>query len=394
MRYWAGIDVAKDVHWVCVVDADARVRIDRAVHNTQDDIDALVGELRKLEGELTVGLDIMGSVAAFLEATLLAEGFRLVHVPGIAVNRARVGFTSGETKSDPKDARIIADQTRTRPELRVFAPDDETTIAIRLLAGRRRDLTDDQTRRISRLRRLLGGIHPGLERALDFTTVGPLHLVSGFVTPTEIRAAGEAGLVAHLAKRPGLPRRAALAKTALDTAMAQRTVVPGEAPAADLVRELAREALAVKERLARLDSELETLLARHPDAALIRSLPGMGAVLSAEFIAAAGRIDRFRSADAMAAAAGLAPILRQSGKSRAWRRSFGGDKALKRVFFQSAFCACSTRDPASKAFYDRKRREGKHHTQAIIALARRRVTVLWTMLKTRTQFDPSRAMAA
>jgi transposase len=394
MRYWAGIDVAKDVHWVCVVDEDARVLIDCAVHNTQEDVDALVGDLRKLEGELVVGLDIMGSVAAFLEATLLAEGFRLVHVPGIAVNRARVGFTSGETKSDPKDARVIADQARTRPELRVFAPDDEITIAIRLLVGRRRDLTDDQTRRISRLRRLLGGIHPGLERAMDFTTVGPLHLVSGFVTPAEIRAAGEAGLMAHLAKRPGLPRRAALAKTALDTAMAQRTVVPGEKPAADLVRELAQEALAVKERLARLDAELETLLARHPDAALIRSLPGMGAILSAEFIAAAGRIDRFRSADAMAAAAGLAPILRQSGKSRAWRRSFGGDKALKRVFFQSAFCACSTRDPVSKAFYDRKRREGKHHTQAIIALARRRVTVLWTMLKTRTQFDPARAMVA
>jgi hypothetical protein len=49
---------------------------------------------------------------------------------------------------------------------------------------------------------------------------------------------------------------------------------------------------------------------------------------------------------------------------------------------------------ASPSLFDRKRREGKHHTQAIIALARRRVSVLWAMLKTRTQFDPSRAIAA
>ncbi|TJV75681.1 MAG: IS110 family transposase, partial [Mesorhizobium sp.] len=71
----------------------------------------------------------------------------------------------------------------------------------------------------------------------------------------------------------------------------------------------------------------------------------------------------------------------------------GGDKALKRVFFQSAFCAISTKHPLSKTFYDRERREGKHHTQAIIALARRRVTVLWTMLRTRQTFDPMKKAA-
>ncbi|MFO7854887.1 MAG: IS110 family transposase, partial [Paracoccaceae bacterium] len=53
----------------------------------------------------------------------------------------------------------------------------------------------------------------------------------------------------------------------------------------------------------------------------------------------------------------------------------------------------SKRDPLSKAFYDRKRREGKHHTQALIALARRRVTVIWTILQRREAFDPGRKAA-
>jgi hypothetical protein len=47
----------------------------------------------------------------------------------------------------------------------------------------------------------------------------------------------------------------------------------------------------------------------------------------------------------------------------------------------------------SRAFYDRKRREGKHHSQALIALARRRVTVLWAMPHTRQAFDPMRKVA-
>ena len=180
---------------------------------------------------------------------------------------------------------------------------------------------------------------------------------------------------------------------ALEAARAQKIVVPGEAPTADLIRDMAAEALESRAKIVRIDHDLEGLLADHPDGALIRSLPGMGAVLAAEFVACVGDIRRFASADALASAAGLAPVQRQSGKRAGWRRAYGGDKALKRVFYQSAFCAVTTRNPLSKAFYDRKRREGKHHSQALIALARRRVTVIWTMLQRREAFDPDRKAA-
>lgn len=387
MEIFVGIDVAKDTHWVCATDGTARVVLDRAVENDQSAIDGLVAELRDLGGRPVIGLDITGSLARFLEAVLLVEGFSLVHTPGIAVNRAGHGFAGGERKSDPRDARTIAELVRTR-DLRPILLDDETVIALRLKVMRRRELVQDQTRRISRLRQLLGAIHPGLERRLDLTCKGPLALLTRYVTPAEIRRAGEGRIVAHLKKTPRLHGLAALAARALAAARAQRTVVPGEAAFAEMIREIAAEALSARAALARLDRDLETLLERHPDAALIRSLPGMGAVLAAEFIASVGRIERFRSADALACAAGLAPVMRQSGKTRAWRRALHGDKTLKRVFFQSAFCAVSTKDPLSRAFYDRKRREGKHHTQAIIALARRRVTVLWTMLQRREAFNP------
>lgn len=136
-----------------------------------DAIDALVGELRALGREVVIGLDVVGSFARFLEAVRLAEGFALVHTPGIAVNRAGQGFSGGERKSDPRDARTIADLVRTR-DLRPILPDDDTLVALRLKVGRRRELIQDQTRRISRLRGLLCGIHPGLERRLDLTCRG------------------------------------------------------------------------------------------------------------------------------------------------------------------------------------------------------------------------------
>jgi transposase len=391
---WVGIDIAKEVHWACAVDDAGQVLWDRRVDNDPAALQGLVDQLLEGDQRPVVGLDVVGGVASLCQAMLLAAGLQLVYVSGLAVNRARQATRGGEHKSDPRDARVIADQVRTRADLRPIQATSELDLEIRLLAGRRRDLVAEQTRRLGRLHDLLASVHPGLERALDLTTKGGLWLVSRYVTPAELRAAGRAGLVEHLQAAGGLPHRQVqeLADRALTAATAQQVAVPGERLAASLTRELAAEALACRDRLARLDRDLEALLARHPDAALIRSLPGMGATLTAEFIAQTGDLSRFGSADQLAAAAGLAPVLRQSGKVRYQRRPIGGNKDLKRVLYQSAFCSLSS--PDSRAFYRRKRREGKRHHQALIALARRRTNVLWAILHTRQPFQANYSKAA
>jgi transposase len=385
MRINVGIDIAKEVHWVSAIDADGVIHIDRKLLNTPAAIAGLVEELKDLGPPVRVGLDVIGGIAGLAEAMLAEAGFVLVHVPGLAVNRARQGSVGGENKSDPRDARTIAEQVRTRTDLRAIEPGTELDIEIRLLVGRRRDLVQAQTQRLSRLHDLLVSIFPGLERSLDLTTKGPLHLLTKFVTPAELRAAGKKRLIRHLQAAGGLPKVEDLADRVLAAAAEQAIVLPAERMTARLIRELAAEALVSRAKLIDLDRELQALLDRHPDAALIRSLPGMGAVLTAELIAEAGSLSRFRSADALAAAAGIAPVLRQSGRTRFLRRPSGGNKGLKRVFYQSAFCSLAHDD--SRSFYARKRCEGKRHHQAVIALARRRVNVLWAIVHNRTPFQ-------
>jgi len=397
-----GIDVAKQLHWACLVDmATGKQLNSHKVENTPEAIEALITEIHGLvqdNGPVTVGIDVLGGIAGLLTAMLLDAGLRVVHTPGLLVNRSRRATRGGERKSDPADAKVIADQVRLRAgtdELRTMEALAEPDAVLRLLVGRRRELVTDQTRRLSRLRDLLTATHPGLERQVDVTTKTGLWLLTRYVTPTEIRDAGPDSMTAHLTAAGGLgkARIQALVAGVVDAAQAQRVAVPGEATAARLVRELAQEAMAVRDRLARLDTEITEALDDHPDGALIRSLPGMGVVLTAEFLAEAGGLHRFPTPDALASAAGLAPVLQQSGKMHYLRRSHAGNKALKRVFYQSAFCAIQ-RDPLSKAFYRRKRAEGKRHHQALIALARRRVNVLHAMLRTRTEFRPEHRAAA
>ena len=118
----------------------------------------------------------------------------------------------------------------------------------------------------------------------------------------------------------------------------------------------------------------------------------MGIVFTAEFLAEVGNLGRFASADALAAAAGVAPVLRASGATSYQRRARRGNRILKRVLYRSAFSSISYHE-RSEAFYRKKRAEGKGHHQAVIALARRRVDVLWAMLRDGETYSeqPSRA---
>ena len=199
---------------------------------------------------------------------------------------------------------------------------------------------------------------------------------------------GRKRLATYLRNR-GVQGADGIAGKALTAARAQSVTLPAqEEVAARLVAELAEEeVLSLKDRIDALDEELGQRFFARPEAPILLSLPGMGLILGAEFLVAVGDLRAFSSADRLAAYAGLVPAAHDSGKRVGnHRRMRGGNKLLKRVFYQSAFASLRSA-PESRAFYDRKRSEGKKHTQALIALARRRVNVLWAMLRDGTTFE-------
>lgn len=107
-------------------------------------------------------------------------------------------------------------------------------------------------------------------------------------------------------------------------------------------------------------------------------------------------LDEFESPDALAAFVGVAPAPRDSGKvSNNIHRLLVYHRRLQRVFYTSALVSVRC-DPNPLRIYDRKRAEGKKHVQAVLALARRRVNVLWTLIRDRRcyQVAPSVARAA
>jgi len=382
---WAGVDAGKEFHWAHVLDVSGRQLLSRKVENDEADILRLIVEALSLAEEVHWAVDQPGGGAALLLALLWERGQKVLYVPGLSVDRARDTYR-GESKTDARDARVIADQARMRPDLGELRPGKQELSELQLLLARRRDLITDRSRTITRLREALLSLFPALERALDLNSKGPLILLTHYRSPAQLRRAGHKRVAAYLRNR-GVKGSSSVAHRALSAAGSQSVTLPAQEVASHIVAELAGEILALKERIESIDEELQKRFFARPEARILTSLPGMGAILGAEFLVCVGDISAFESADRLAAYAGLVPAARDSGKRVGnHRRMRGGNKTLKRVFYQSAFA--SLRGSAqSRAFYDRKRAEGKRHTQALIALGRRRVNVLWAMLRDGTTFE-------
>src|SRR5829696_1252314 len=338
-KAWVGVDAGKEFHWAHVLDASGRELLSRRVENDEADIARLIqDEALLLAEEIVWAVDQPGGSVALLLALLWERNQRVLYVPGLTVDRARDAYR-GESKTDARDAHVIADQARMRTDLGELELGEEEIAELQLLLAWRRDLVTDQGRTITRLREALLSLFPALERALDLNSKGPLILLTHYQSPAQLRRAGHKRVAAYLRNR-GVKGSSSVAHRALSAAGSQSVTLPAQEVASHIVAELAGEILALKERIESIDEELQKRFFARPEARILTSLPGMGAILGAEFLVCVGDISAFESADRLAAYAGLVPAARDSGKRVGnHRRMRGGNKTLKRVFYQSAFAS-------------------------------------------------------
>jgi transposase len=392
---WVGIDVGKAAHHACAVDQTGKVLFSRRVGNDQREVEALVARAEKAAAKAGAALrwavDLTTGPAVLLLTVLAATGNPVVYVPGRTVNRMAGAFP-GEAKTDAKDARTIAETARLRSDLSPVTGPDALIGELQVLTARRADLMGDWVRGINRLRELLTSIFPALERAFDYSTRSALILLTGFQTPAQLRAAGEAGVAAYLHEHEawarGVPGMAAKACAA---AAEQSIVLPTEAATAPLIARLAAQLLELDREIKDLDALITKRFEQHEHAPRITSVDGFGPILGAQLLADTGGDLRavFGHPGRLAAYSGLAPVPRDSGRVRGnLHRPKRYHRGLCRVFYLAAQSAIR-RDNLSRAYYQRKRAEGKRHTQALIALARRLIDLIWALLRDGREFTPT-----
>lgn len=390
---FCGIDVGKGEHHAVGLDASGDRLYDKPMPNDEMKLRAVFDNLAKC-GPVLVIVDQPNTIGALPVTVARACGHDVAYLPGLSMRRI-ADLYPGQAKTDARDAFIIADTARTMPHtLRRVDTGDEILAELGVLVGFDDDLAGEATRISNRIRGLLTGIHPALERVVGPRISHPavLEILIGCGGPDGIRKAGKRKLT-NLAVKHAPRMGARLADEIIAALSTQTVTVPGS-KAAEIV--LPKLAESLKETLLQrktIGDDVERMLDEHPLSPVLISMPGIGIRTAARILLEVGDGSAFKSAGHLAAYAGIAPVTHRSGSSiRGEHPARSGNRKLKRALFLSAFAALH--DSTSRSYYDRKRAEGKKHNAALICLARRRCDVLYAMLKNKTLYQTSSAAAA
>jgi transposase len=390
---FCGVDVGKGTHHAVALDRAGKRLHDKELPQDEQALRKLFTDLQR-HGPVLMVVDQPNNIGALPIAVARAVDCEVGYLPGLAMRRI-ADLHPGQAKTDARDAYVIAEAARTMPHtLRRVDVGEQALAELNVLIGFDDDLAGEATRLVNRIRGLLTEIHPALERVLGprVQQGGVLALLSTYGGPEGMRTAGRRRLTTTAVK--GSPRVGAAIVEQLWAALAEQTVtVPGTAAAEKVLPHLARSLADVLDQRKTIAAEVEKVLDAHPLAEVLTSMPGVGVRTAARILLEVGDASSFPTSGHLAAYAGLAPVTRRSGSSiRGEHPSRAGNKQLKRAMFLAAFAALH--DPASRAYYDRKRAEGKKHNAALICLARRRCDVLYAMIKNKTLYAPLVSAAA
>jgi transposase len=390
---FVGLDVGKTEHHCVALNLAGDRLVDRPLPNDEASLRELFSQLAS-HGQVVVVVDQPASIGALPVAVAQDMGLATAYLPGLAMRRI-ADLHPGTAKTDARDAYVIADAARTLPHtLRSTDIAGPAMADLAVLMGYDDDLRDQVTAATNRIRNLLLSIHPALERALGAELAHPavLGLMARYGGPSGLRKAGKARIDAVLKRKA--PRLHTALTERIWTALGEQTVVVAGSSAVESILPKQADALAgLLDQRVQIAAEVERVLDDHPLALVLTSMPGVGVRTAARILVEIGDASSFPSAGHLAAYAGLAPVTRRSGSSiKGERPARGGNKRLKNALFLSAFAALH--DPESRAYYDRKRSEGKKHNAALICLARRRTDVIYAMLRDGTCYQPKTPAAA
>jgi hypothetical protein len=328
---------------------------------------------------------------------LVAAGYRVFAVNPLSVSRYRERHSTSGAKSDPGDAFALAELARTdHHNHRPIAGDSDLAEAVKVLARAHQSMVWARQRQLNQLRSTLREFYPAaLEAFSELGSNDALAVLGIAPSPTEGRSLSRSKIASAL-RRAGRQRRLEERTIEIQDALRSSQLQAPTAVAnamAITARSLVSVIVAMTAQVNDLEAQLADHFEQHPDAKIIRSLPGLGMTLGARVLGEFGD-DPNRYADAKCRKnyAGTSPITKASGTRRVVLARYARNRRLADATYLWAFCAI-TASPGARGFYDQRRAAGDTHHRALRALANRLVGILHGCLRHGTPYDEHTAWA-
>ncbi len=343
-------------------------------------------------GEVVIGIETDRGL--FVNA-LVAAGYQVFAVNPMSASRYRDRHGSSGAKSDPGDAKVLADLVRTdRHNHRPVAGDSDLAQGIRALARAHQSMIWARRRQANQLRSALREFYPAALAAFDdLTSPDAITVLKAAPQPALGAALSRTQITAAL-RRGGRTRRLAERTAAIQAALRAPQLQPAPALAAAMGAAVTATAAVIAEmntQVTALEQQMTADFEQHPDAQVVRSLPGLGTILGARVLGEFGDAPgRYATAKSRKNYAGTSPITRASGTRRAVLARHARNKRLADAIYLWAFAAL-TASPGARAFYDHRRTAGDTHHQALRILGNRLVGILHGCLASHTPYSEDTA---
>jgi len=387
---FVGIDWANESHDICVVDPAGKICGRATIAHSQEGFDELTKHLGRWaeQGEILVGIE---RPEGRLVDRILEAGHPIVLIPTFAMKDLRRRYGVGGAKSDPGDAYVIADVTRTDGHrLRRLEPLSEQTRALRSVVRARGDLVDQRVALGNQLRACLQAYWPGAAVIFaDVCSEIALAFVERYPTSDAAARLGEVRLASFL-KKAGYSGRRSAAQLLERLRSAPEGLGGVEAEArADSVRAMLRVMRSLNRSIKDLDRAVVAHLGEHPDAEVFTSLPRSGRINAAQMLAEWGDCrEAYPCPDAVSMLGGLCPVTHASGKHRDVAFRWACNKRMREAI--TTFADNSRHaSPWAADIYRRAIARGCDHPHAIRILARAWVRVIWRCWQDRRPYDPA-----
>jgi transposase len=329
---------------------------------------------------VAVAMEGYNGYARPLDERVLLHGYRLFNVNNMKLARFKEIFP-GPAKSDPVDARKMLEMFSlkdklplAREVLQEVAPVARVNVQLKALTRRRKQLVNERKRVSSRLQTDLQAVCPGL---LDITGEADNLWFLNFLTCradlTKLKKVRESSLLA-------LPRVGKGYAGKIRLWQKQATFSETVDWVGPMIVEDAKRMLELRHQIDALQTRIDGLAAHSEIACRIDTIPSFGRVCSAEIAGEIGSLQRFSGESSLALYVGMAPLNNSSGARSGSKPPRHVNVRAKAAMMIAAAQNAAT-VPDSRAFYDKKRAQGKTHNQALRALARVLVRIIWSMLK-------------
>lgn len=384
--FLVGIDVAKDKHDCFICDSEGNVLKDVfTFSNDMEGFNLLLSFMPTSSENVKVGLEATGHYSLNLINFLIDNGYSPVVFNPLQINLFRKAHTLRKTKTDKIDAKLIAlmlSSSDAKPHLNLSYHVTE----LKSLTRYRSRLKDQLARLKISLARIIEIVFPELEDCVySINQKSTMALLHEFPSKELIANA-------HLTRLTNVLKDNSRGKYSKDKALEIRNVAinsigtSSDASSFELVQTIDMINF-YSSKINELDAKIKDIMIKLESPIL--SIPGISYNLGSIILAEIVDINRFDTPAQLQAFAGLDPATHQSGKFIATGVSMvkRGSPYLRWAIL-NASRLIAMRDPCFKDYYQKKRKEGKHHFVALTHVAKKLIRVIFKLLKTTSHFSP------